>query len=86
MHELHNDYPLALEKLAAINDMLSKYCKRIADKYDIKVGDVKKLITNLRNKIKYVLHYRNLQLYLFLGMTLIKIHRMLKFKQDEKVY
>ena len=60
LHELHNDYPLAPEKLAVTNDMLSKYCKEIADKYDIKVGDVKKLIPNLRNKTKYVLHYRNL--------------------------
>ena len=82
LHELHNDYPLAPEKLAVTNDMLSKYCKKIADKYDIKVGDVKKLIPNLRNKTKSVLHYRNLQLYLFLGIKLIKIHRMLKFKQS----
>ena len=84
LHELHNDYPLAPEKLAVSSDMLSKYCKRIADDYDIKVGDVKKLISNLRNKTKYVLHYRNRQLYLFLGMKLIKkIHRMLKFKQSD---
>ena len=68
LHELHNDYPLAAEKLAISRDMLSKYCKRIADKNDIKVGDVKKLIPNLRNKTKYVLHHKNLQLYLFLGM------------------
>ena len=27
LHELHNDYPLASEKLAVTNDMLSKYCK-----------------------------------------------------------
>ena len=40
--ELHNDYPLAPEKLAVSSDMLSKYCKKIADKYEIKVGDVKK--------------------------------------------
>ena len=41
LHDLQNDYPLAPEKLAVTNDMLSKYCKEIADKYDIKVGDVK---------------------------------------------
>ena len=55
--------------------MLLKYCKEIDDEYDIKAGDVKKLIPNLRNKSKYVLHYRDLQLYLFLVMKLIKIRK-----------
>ena len=81
LHELHNDYPLAPEKLAVSSDMLSKYCKKIADKYEIKVGDVKKSIPNLGNKTNYVVHYRNFQLYLSLGMKLTKIHRVLKFKQ-----
>ena len=65
---MHNDYPLAPEKLVVSSDMLSKYCKEIADKYEIKVGDVKKLIPNLGNKTNYVVYYRNLQLYLSLGM------------------
>ena len=60
---LHNYHPLAPEKLAIPHDMLSDYCKKIADEYGIKVGDVKKLIPNLDNKTNYVLHYRNLQLY-----------------------
>ena len=38
LNELHNDYLLAPEKLAASNNMLSTYCKNIADEYDIKVN------------------------------------------------
>ena len=62
---------------------MSEYCEKIADEYEIKVGHVKKLIPNLGNKTNYVLHYRNLQLYLSLGMKLTKIHRVLKFKQSD---
>ena len=82
LHELHNDYPQASEKLGVSRDMLSNYCKKITDKYKIKVGDVKKLIPNLDNKTNYVVHHRNLQLYFSLGMKLNKIHRVLKFKQS----
>ena len=80
LHSLHSDYLLAPEKLAIRYDMLSDYCKKIAEEYGIKVGYVKKLIPNLGNKTNSVLHYRDLQLYLSLGMKLTKIHRVLKFK------
>ena len=83
LYELHNDYPLAPEKLAVTNDILSNYCKSITDKYERKVGDVKKLIPNLGNKTRYVVHYRNLQLYLSLRMKLTKIYRVLQFKQSD---
>ena len=56
--------------------------KKNADEYGIKVSDVMKLIPNLDNKTNYVLHYKNLQLYLSLEMTLTRIHKVLKFKQS----
>ena len=62
--------------------MLSKYCKKSADKFEIKVGDVTKLIPNLGNKTNYVVHCKNLQLYLTLGVKLTIIHRVLEFKQS----
>ena len=83
LHELYNDYPLAPEKLAVSRNILSKYCEKIADKYETKVGDVKKFIPNLGKKTNYVVHYKNLQLYLSLGMKLTKIHRVLKCKQSD---
>ena len=62
--------------------MLSEYCKKIADKYEISIGLVNKLIPTLRDKKEYVLHYLNLQLYLDLGLKIKKVHRVLKFDQS----
>ena len=82
LNDLHNDYPLAPEKFQISQGMLSKYCSNIADEYGIRIGGVKKLVPNLRNKEKYVVHYKNLQLYLSLGMNLTKVHRVSEFKQS----
>ena len=83
LHDLYNDYPLAPEKLEISQNMLSKYCLSIANKYGIKIGGVNKLVPNLSNKSKYVVHFKNVQLYLSLEMKLTKIHRILKFKQSD---
>ena len=60
LYDLQNDYPLAPEKLEISQDMLSKYCSDIVNKYGIKIGGVNKLVANLRNKKRYVVHYRGL--------------------------
>ena len=62
LHKLHNDYPLAPERLL--------------------VNKVEKLIPNLNNKEKYVVHYETLKLYESLGLKITKIHRGIKFKDS----
>ena len=74
LHEQENNCPLAPEKLDISVSMLSKYCSDIEDKYGIKVGGVNKLVTNLGNKSRYVLYYKNLQLCLSLRMKLAGVH------------
>ena len=82
LHDLHNEYPIAPEMVKVSNDMLSAYCKKIGKKYNISTGLVRKLIPTLRDKKEDVLHYRNLQLYLDLGLKIKKIRRVLKFDKS----
>jgi hypothetical protein len=83
LHQAHNGYPLAPESKAINPDMLSDYARNIVEKYNISVGGVKKLVTSLGPREKYVLHVRNLELYLDLGMKLKKIHRAVTFDQSK---
>ena len=62
LHDLHNNYPLALER--------------------VEINKIEKLIPNLWNKEKYVLHRENLKQYLSLGLKLTKIHRGIKFEES----
>ena len=48
----------------------------------IKVDGVEKLISHLKPKKNYVIHYKNLKQYLNIGLELKAVHRALSFKQS----
>ncbi|CAB4036937.1 Hypothetical predicted protein [Paramuricea clavata] len=81
LHNLHKDYPLAPHKMKVSEDMISPYNKKIRDKLGLSTSEVEKLLTTLYDKKEYVLHVRNLDYYLSLGMKLTKIHRAISFDQ-----
>ena len=61
--------------------MLSKYSSNIESIYEIKIVDINKLAPNLGNKSKHILHYRNFQLYLSLGMKLVSFQSIIYRKK-----
>ena len=87
LHDLHNDYPLAPEVMNVKANMLSEkqveIYKLINGSKEPKDEKTKKLILNLNDKSKYVVHMRTLQFYLKHGLKLKKIHRAIKFEQKE---
>ena len=47
----------------------------------LKINKINKLVPNLYDKKKYVVHHENLKLYLRLGLKLTKIHRGISFEE-----
>ena len=70
LRELHNDYPLAPDKIEIKTETLSEYQLKTDDLYNIPIGNVKKLGPNFFDKEKCVLDYENLRLYLTLALQL----------------
>ena len=67
LHKAHNAYPLAPERMVVQKEWMSEYQHDLLDGVGVAPTEVEKLVPNLRNKDRYVLHYRNLQLYVSLG-------------------
>ena len=49
LHDIHNDYPLAPEKITIPKEWLSDYCLKTANAHNVTTGTVKKLVLNLMN-------------------------------------
>ena len=87
LHDKHNDYPLAPERLAVDAKMWSKTQQELHMVYTQKDAlatgmSSTKLVPNLYSKTRYCIHSRNLKFYLKQGMQLLKVYRAIEFKQS----
>jgi len=82
LHDAHNDYPLAPEKRVMDLRKMSEYQLRLMRDLGLEPPSTEKLVLTLEDKEKYVVHYKNLQLYLSQSMRLKKVHRVLEFNQE----
>ena len=69
------------ERLHVTEEMLSPYSRHLHDQLDIG-RSTSKLVPNLQQKTGYVIHHRNLQQCVDLGMKLTALHRVLAFSQS----
>ena len=83
LHDLHNNYPLAVESRAVALDELSPYqLNQISTHHERHDVNMKKLIPNLYDRKDYVCHIRNLKYYLSKGLILKNIHSVLQFEHS----
>ena len=83
LHDLHSDYPLCPESVIINLSDLSPYTMSLAHTLGITPSSCQKLVANLKKKERYSVHYRNLKLYVRLGMRVTKVHRVISFTQSK---
>lgn len=82
LHDSHSDYPLAPGRRTVTDDMLSSLQISMRDALGQKSAGVPKLVPDLYNKEKYVVHAANLKFYMQQGLRVTKIHRIIQFNQE----
>lgn len=82
LHDIHSDFPLAPEKISRKFSELSPFAQYLCDKLDLQGStNNTKLVATLENKYRYTIYYKNLILYLKLGLKLKKVHKILSFTE-----
>ena len=81
LHDVHNEYPLAVEHLEIMEDMLSPTVRSLLRDTGSTWRPSTKLCPNFYDKTHYVVHYRCLQFYVTHGLQVVKIHSIISFTQ-----
>jgi hypothetical protein len=82
IHDDHDDYPLAPERLVVEDYLLSDEQMDMRAQYTISHTKSSKLIPSLFDKKNMMLHYRNLRFYMMCGLQLTKVHKAIRFRQS----
>jgi hypothetical protein len=82
LHDLHSNFPLAPETVEVSYSDLSPYSQDVYFELNsCRTYRDRKLLSSLNGKKNYITHFKNLKLYLQLGMQLKRVHRVLCFRQ-----
>ena len=87
--EIPNDYDVNGSKRYILEVDL-EYPEELHDEHNdyplapeqLKIGKVKKLAPNLRNKLNYILYIDNLNYYISKGLIVTKVHRVVFFYRE----
>ena len=85
IHKKTNAYPLCPERVIVTDDMLSPLSKTAMKNLNKTSYTMKKLVATMFPKEKYKCHWKTLKLYIDIGAKITKIHRIVRFKQDNFV-
>ena len=83
LHDEHDDYPLAIDRLVPTNDLMSETTVNLQKIQKLKESTQPKLIPNFLVKDEYVVHEDNLIYYLSKGLILEEIYKTLEFNHSD---
>jgi DNA polymerase type B, organellar and viral len=82
LHDAHNDYPLISHKEVVQEQWLSPYSLKYSSCDERKHDKSMKLLSTYYPKQEYVVHYMLLKYWLFKGVKITKIHRVMYCRQS----